>query len=168
MQTVGLIHTLEQCLNRMQTVGLIHTLEQCLNRMQTVGLIHTLEQCLNRMQTVGLIHTLEQCLNRMQTSAGEGGGSRALTLALGRYANIVKKKLAVGHGCRRTLFGLNKGKSRQDSSRTGLAFPNTSEPCTQIPALCPPWRHSEVSQLTGPQGEDHHSIQIAISQSERR
>ncbi|KAJ8372077.1 hypothetical protein AAFF_G00294910 [Aldrovandia affinis] len=67
MQTVGLIHTLEQCLNRMQTVGLIHTLEQCLNRMQTVGLIHTLEQCLNRMQTVGLIHTLEQCLNRMQT-----------------------------------------------------------------------------------------------------
>ncbi|KAJ8367634.1 hypothetical protein AAFF_G00314210 [Aldrovandia affinis] len=51
----------------MQTVGLIHTLEQCLNRMQTVGLIHTLEQCLNRMQTVGLIHTLEQCLNRMQT-----------------------------------------------------------------------------------------------------
>ncbi|KAJ8371989.1 hypothetical protein AAFF_G00298110 [Aldrovandia affinis] len=52
----------------MQTVGLIHTLEQCLNRMQTVGLIHTLEQCLNRMQTVGLIHTLEQCLNRMQTS----------------------------------------------------------------------------------------------------
>ncbi|KAJ8385721.1 hypothetical protein AAFF_G00183210 [Aldrovandia affinis] len=33
----------------MQTVGLIHTLEQCLNRMQTVGLIHTLEQCLNRM-----------------------------------------------------------------------------------------------------------------------
>ncbi|KAJ8387265.1 hypothetical protein AAFF_G00158880 [Aldrovandia affinis] len=60
-----LIHTLEQCLNRMQTVGLIHTLEQCLNRMQTVGLIHTLEQCLNRMQTVGLIHTLEQCLNRM-------------------------------------------------------------------------------------------------------
>ncbi|KAJ8372914.1 hypothetical protein AAFF_G00275640 [Aldrovandia affinis] len=65
MQTVGLIHTLEQCLNRMQTVGLIHTLEQCLNRMQTVGLIHTLEQCLNRMQTVGLIHTLEQCLNRM-------------------------------------------------------------------------------------------------------
>ncbi|KAJ8383246.1 hypothetical protein AAFF_G00222590 [Aldrovandia affinis] len=44
----------------MQTVGLIHTLEQCLNRMQTVGLIHTLEQCLNRMQTVGLIHTLEQ------------------------------------------------------------------------------------------------------------
>ncbi|KAJ8351099.1 hypothetical protein AAFF_G00150980 [Aldrovandia affinis] len=67
MQTVGLIHTLEQCLNRMQTVGLIHTLEQCLNRMQSVGLIHTLEQCLNRMQTVGLIHTLEQCLNRMQT-----------------------------------------------------------------------------------------------------
>ncbi|KAJ8377486.1 hypothetical protein AAFF_G00259540 [Aldrovandia affinis] len=67
MQTVGLIHTLEQCLNRMQTVGLIHTLEQCLNRMQTVGLIHTLEQCLNRMQTVGLIHTLEQCLNRTQT-----------------------------------------------------------------------------------------------------
>ncbi|KAJ8371821.1 hypothetical protein AAFF_G00299610 [Aldrovandia affinis] len=67
MQTVGLIHTLEQCLNRMQTVGLIHTLEQCLNRMQTVGLIHTLEQCLNRMQTVGLTHTLEQCLNRMQT-----------------------------------------------------------------------------------------------------
>ncbi|KAJ8378129.1 hypothetical protein AAFF_G00247670 [Aldrovandia affinis] len=67
MQTVGLIHTLEQCLNRMQTVGLIHTLEQCLNRMQTVGLIHTLEQCLNRMQTMGLIHTLEQCLNRMQT-----------------------------------------------------------------------------------------------------
>ncbi|KAJ8397851.1 hypothetical protein AAFF_G00435400 [Aldrovandia affinis] len=65
MQTVGLIHTLEQCLNRMQTVGLIHTLEQCLNRMQTVGLIHTLEQCLNSMQTVGLIHTLEQCLNRM-------------------------------------------------------------------------------------------------------
>ncbi|KAJ8391550.1 hypothetical protein AAFF_G00088720 [Aldrovandia affinis] len=58
-QTVGLFHTLEQCLNRMQTVGLIHTLEQCLNRMQTVGLIHTLEQCLNRMQTVGLIHTLE-------------------------------------------------------------------------------------------------------------
>ncbi|KAJ8373289.1 hypothetical protein AAFF_G00266450 [Aldrovandia affinis] len=56
----GLIHTLEQCVNRMQTVGLIHTLEQCLNRMQTVGLIHTLEQCLNRMQTVGLIHTLEQ------------------------------------------------------------------------------------------------------------
>ncbi|KAJ8386744.1 hypothetical protein AAFF_G00166930 [Aldrovandia affinis] len=52
-QTVGLIHTLEQCLNSMQTVGLIHTLEQCLNRMQTVGLIHTLEQCLNRMQTVG-------------------------------------------------------------------------------------------------------------------
>ncbi|KAJ8387397.1 hypothetical protein AAFF_G00157740 [Aldrovandia affinis] len=49
----------------MQTMGLIHTLEQCLNRMQTVGLIHTLEQCLNRMQTVGLIHTLEQCLNRM-------------------------------------------------------------------------------------------------------
>ncbi|KAJ8351043.1 hypothetical protein AAFF_G00159090 [Aldrovandia affinis] len=37
MQTVGLIHTLEQCLNRMQTVGLIHTLEQCLNRMQTRG-----------------------------------------------------------------------------------------------------------------------------------
>ncbi|KAJ8392413.1 hypothetical protein AAFF_G00075380 [Aldrovandia affinis] len=70
-QTGGLIHTLEQCLNRMQTVGLIHTLEQCLNRMQTVGLIHTLEQCLNRMQTVGLIHTLEQCLNRMQT----GGSS---------------------------------------------------------------------------------------------
>ncbi|KAJ8387029.1 hypothetical protein AAFF_G00162060 [Aldrovandia affinis] len=67
MQTVGLIHTLEQCLNRMQTVGLIHTLEQCLNRIQTVGLIHTLEQCLNRMQTVGLIHTLEQCLNRIQT-----------------------------------------------------------------------------------------------------
>ncbi|KAJ8372211.1 hypothetical protein AAFF_G00293300 [Aldrovandia affinis] len=67
MQTVGLIHTLEQCLNRMQTVGLIHTLEQCLNRMQTVGLIHTLEQCLNRMQTVELIHSLEQCLNRMQT-----------------------------------------------------------------------------------------------------
>ncbi|KAJ8401064.1 hypothetical protein AAFF_G00390210 [Aldrovandia affinis] len=67
MHTVGLIHTLEQCLNRMQTVGLIHTLEQCLNRMQTVGLIHTLEQCLNRMQTVGLIHTLEQCLNRVQT-----------------------------------------------------------------------------------------------------
>ncbi|KAJ8372212.1 hypothetical protein AAFF_G00293310 [Aldrovandia affinis] len=51
----------------MQTVGLIHTLEQCLNRMQTVRLIHTLEQCLNRMQTVRLIHTLEQCLNRMQT-----------------------------------------------------------------------------------------------------
>ncbi|KAJ8386501.1 hypothetical protein AAFF_G00169710 [Aldrovandia affinis] len=67
MQTVGLIHTLEQCLNRMQTVGLIHTLEQCLNRMQTVGLIHTLEQCLNSMQTMGLIHTLEQCLNSMQT-----------------------------------------------------------------------------------------------------
>ncbi|KAJ8410399.1 hypothetical protein AAFF_G00203800 [Aldrovandia affinis] len=67
MQTVGLIPTLEQCLNRMQTMGLIHTLEQCLNRMQTVGLIHTLEQCLNRMQTVGLIHTLEQCLHRMQT-----------------------------------------------------------------------------------------------------
>ncbi|KAJ8367698.1 hypothetical protein AAFF_G00311290 [Aldrovandia affinis] len=67
MQTVGLIHTLEQCLNRTQTVGLIHTLEQCFNRMQTVGLIHTLEQCLNRMQTMGLIHTLEQCLNRMQT-----------------------------------------------------------------------------------------------------
>ncbi|KAJ8394960.1 hypothetical protein AAFF_G00040830 [Aldrovandia affinis] len=67
MHTVGLIHTLEQCLNRMQTMGLIHTLEQCLNRMQTVGLIHTLEQGLNRMQTVGLIHTLEQCLNRMQT-----------------------------------------------------------------------------------------------------
>ncbi|KAJ8393813.1 hypothetical protein AAFF_G00057280 [Aldrovandia affinis] len=67
MQAMGLIHTLEQCLNRMQTVGLIHTLEQCLNRMQTVGLIHTLEQCLNRMQTVGLIHTLEQCLNRTQT-----------------------------------------------------------------------------------------------------
>ncbi|KAJ8391640.1 hypothetical protein AAFF_G00087810 [Aldrovandia affinis] len=67
MQTVGLIHTLEQCLNRMQTLGLIHTLEQCLNRMQIVGLIHTLEQCLNRMQTLGLIHTLEQCLNRMQT-----------------------------------------------------------------------------------------------------
>ncbi|KAJ8400336.1 hypothetical protein AAFF_G00397190 [Aldrovandia affinis] len=67
MQTVGLIYTLEQCLNRMQTVGLIHTPNQCLNRMQTVGLIHTLEQCLNRMQTVGLIHTLEQCLNRMQT-----------------------------------------------------------------------------------------------------
>ncbi|KAJ8396090.1 hypothetical protein AAFF_G00021630 [Aldrovandia affinis] len=55
----------------MQTVGLIHTLEQCLNRMQTVGLIHTLEQCLNRMQTVGLIHTLEQCLNRMQTKGAE-------------------------------------------------------------------------------------------------
>ncbi|KAJ8415445.1 hypothetical protein AAFF_G00424250 [Aldrovandia affinis] len=51
--------------NDRQTVGLIHTLEQCLNRMQTVGLIHTLEQCLNRMQTMGLIHTLEQCLNRM-------------------------------------------------------------------------------------------------------
>ncbi|KAJ8357887.1 hypothetical protein AAFF_G00057400, partial [Aldrovandia affinis] len=67
MQTVGLIHTLEQCLNSMQTVGLIHTLEQCLNRMQIVGLIHTLEQCLNRMQIVGLIHTLEQCLNSMQT-----------------------------------------------------------------------------------------------------
>ncbi|KAJ8389736.1 hypothetical protein AAFF_G00114420 [Aldrovandia affinis] len=70
MQTVGLIHTLEQCLNRMQTAGLTHTLEQCLNRMQTVGLIHTLEQCLNRMQTVGLIHTLEQCLNRMSHPAG--------------------------------------------------------------------------------------------------
>ncbi|KAJ8389240.1 hypothetical protein AAFF_G00122600 [Aldrovandia affinis] len=67
MQTVGLIHTLKQCLNRMQTVGLIHTLEQYLNQMQTVGLIHTLKQCLNRMQTVGLIHTLKQCLNRMQT-----------------------------------------------------------------------------------------------------
>ncbi|KAJ8410404.1 hypothetical protein AAFF_G00203850 [Aldrovandia affinis] len=35
----------------MQTVGLFHTLEQCLNRMQTVGLFHTLEQCLNRIQT---------------------------------------------------------------------------------------------------------------------
>ncbi|KAJ8379067.1 hypothetical protein AAFF_G00231580 [Aldrovandia affinis] len=70
MQTVGLIHTLKQCLNRMQTVGLIHTLEQCLNRMQM--LIHTLEQCLNRMQTVGLIHTLEQCLNRMQTKCSSG------------------------------------------------------------------------------------------------
>ncbi|KAJ8396558.1 hypothetical protein AAFF_G00016240 [Aldrovandia affinis] len=67
MQTMGPIHTLEQCLNSMQTMGPIHTLEQCLNRMQTMGLIHTLEQCLNRMQTVGPIHTLEQCLNRMQT-----------------------------------------------------------------------------------------------------
>ncbi|KAJ8408687.1 hypothetical protein AAFF_G00253220 [Aldrovandia affinis] len=53
---------------RYQTVGLIHILEQCLNRMQTMGLIHILEQCLNRMQTVGLIHTLEQFLNRMQSS----------------------------------------------------------------------------------------------------
>ncbi|KAJ8404997.1 hypothetical protein AAFF_G00329180 [Aldrovandia affinis] len=67
MQTVGPINTLEQCFNMMQTVGLIHTLEQCLNRMQTVGLIHALEQCFNMMQTMGLIHTLEQCLNRMQT-----------------------------------------------------------------------------------------------------
>ncbi|KAJ8393440.1 hypothetical protein AAFF_G00061620 [Aldrovandia affinis] len=73
MQTVGLIHTLEQCLNRMQTVGLIHTLEQCLNSRQTVGLIHTLEQCLNSRQTVGLIHTLEQCLNRMNHPAGPLG-----------------------------------------------------------------------------------------------
>ncbi|KAJ8397414.1 hypothetical protein AAFF_G00439630 [Aldrovandia affinis] len=56
---MGLIRTLEQCLNRMQTVRLIHTLEQCLNRMQTVGLIHALEQCLNRMLTMGLIPKLE-------------------------------------------------------------------------------------------------------------
>ncbi|KAJ8414623.1 hypothetical protein AAFF_G00038250 [Aldrovandia affinis] len=75
MQTVGPIHTLEQCFNRMQTVGLIHTLEQCLHRMQTVGPIHTLEQCLNRTQTVGLIHTLEQCLNRMQTGVGRNSMS---------------------------------------------------------------------------------------------
>ncbi|KAJ8387266.1 hypothetical protein AAFF_G00158890 [Aldrovandia affinis] len=65
MQTVGLIHTLEQCLNRMQTVGLIHTLEQCLNRMQTVGLTHTLEQCLNRMQT-GPILTVATVVERVE------------------------------------------------------------------------------------------------------
>ncbi|KAJ8396617.1 hypothetical protein AAFF_G00016830 [Aldrovandia affinis] len=57
MQTMGLIHTLEQCLNRMQTVGLIHTLELYLNRMQTVGLIHTLEQCLNRMTCLRCLRT---------------------------------------------------------------------------------------------------------------
>ncbi|KAJ8409398.1 hypothetical protein AAFF_G00227990 [Aldrovandia affinis] len=62
----------------MQTVGLIHTLEQCLNSMQTVGLIHTPEQCLNSMQTVGLTHTLEQCLNRMQTSFQQQGTQAGL------------------------------------------------------------------------------------------
>ncbi|KAJ8388963.1 hypothetical protein AAFF_G00125240 [Aldrovandia affinis] len=68
MQTVGLIHTLEQCLNRMQTVGLIHTLEQCLNRMQTVGLIHTLEQ-----DEDPFVHTADRVavLTELETSAVE-------------------------------------------------------------------------------------------------
>ncbi|KAJ8407157.1 hypothetical protein AAFF_G00288330 [Aldrovandia affinis] len=80
MQIVGLIHTLEQCLNRMQTVGLIHTLEQCLNRM--MGLIHTLEQCLNRMQ-IGSIRAREICtvgywlFVSMDTNGRDGGGEEA-------------------------------------------------------------------------------------------
>ncbi|KAJ8384102.1 hypothetical protein AAFF_G00208930 [Aldrovandia affinis] len=41
---------------QVQTVGLIHTLEQCLNRMQTVGLIHTLEQRLNTAEQGSSTH----------------------------------------------------------------------------------------------------------------
>lgn len=60
---------------RYQTMGLIYTLEHCLNRTQTVGLIHTLQECINRMQNVELIHTLQECLNRMQTGLHSCGGS---------------------------------------------------------------------------------------------
>ncbi|KAJ8367518.1 hypothetical protein AAFF_G00317000 [Aldrovandia affinis] len=54
----------------MQTVGLIHTLEQCLNSMQTVGLIHTLEQCLNNMQTLTEFHYINKTVK--YTSANNG------------------------------------------------------------------------------------------------
>ncbi|KAJ8413786.1 hypothetical protein AAFF_G00063840 [Aldrovandia affinis] len=86
----------------MQTVGPIHTLEQCLNRMQTVGPIHTLEQCLNRMQTVGPIHTLEQCLNRMQTNlitSNDNNRSRRSVISgtWGRRANSSRRPGSSGH-----------------------------------------------------------------------
>ncbi|KAJ8418933.1 hypothetical protein AAFF_G00004320 [Aldrovandia affinis] len=85
MQTVGLIHTLEQCLSRMQTVGLIHTLDQCLNRIQTVGLIHTLEQVLLLLLSSGYIGLRIVALEEQLTSLGalpefsiQSGKSQAL------------------------------------------------------------------------------------------
>ncbi|KAJ8415987.1 hypothetical protein AAFF_G00380090 [Aldrovandia affinis] len=161
----------------MQTMGPIHTLEQCLNRMQTVELIHTPEQCLNRMQT----RLARPYVTRFCVGLGPGVRREAFgCLAAARWTSAKSPKSRT-YRYEELCYGCDRLCYEEDPrlSQHRITSPTPREGPTQ-PAMPPPFRQRPMRIFVNddrhvmakhsavyPTQEELEGVQNMVSHTER-